>query len=88
MDPAPTHQDFVKVGRSGAPVAQLRSMHVEIRTGEDRLVGSFGEQAVALWIAHELLDVATHVLLQAFDDDSRLIAEALMSRRAGQSRKR
>ena len=58
-------------------------MHVEIRTGEDRLIGSFRERAVALWIARELLDVAPHVLLQTFDDDSRLVAEALMSRRAG-----
>jgi hypothetical protein len=63
-------------------------MHVEIRTGEDRLVGSFSERAIALWIARELLDDAPHVLLQMFDDDSRLVAEALMSRRAGQSRKR
>ena len=62
-------------------------MHVEIRTGEDRLVGSFSERAVALWIARELLDDAPHVLLQTFDDDSRLVAEALVSR-VGQSRKR
>jgi hypothetical protein len=63
-------------------------VHVELRIGENRLVGSFSERAVALWIAHELLDEVPHVLLQTFDDESRLVAEALMSRRAGQSRKR
>jgi hypothetical protein len=63
-------------------------MHVELRTGQNRLVGSFSERAVALWIAHELLGEVPYVLLQTFDDESRLVAEALMTRRAGQSRKR
>ena len=61
---------------------------MELRIGDDQLVGSFSERAVALFVARELLDEVPHVVVQTFDEDRRLVAEALMSRRPVQSWKR
>jgi hypothetical protein len=56
-------------------------VHIELRTADDALIGSFSERVVALRIAREVLDTTSHVVMQTFDDQDRLIAEGLVSRR-------
>jgi hypothetical protein len=71
---------------TGTP--SFRGVHVELRTAVLSLVGSFSERSVALWIARELLDETPHVVMQTFDDQDRLVAEALISRRRDQPKNR
>ena len=57
-------------------------MRFDLHGADGQIVGSFDSRPVALRIAHELLaEGSPHLLLKTFDDQGRLIAEALVHRR-------
>ena len=72
--------------RVGAP--SFCGVHIELHRADSSLVGWFSERSVALGIAREVLQESAYVVMQTFNDDDRLIAEALISRRRVQPEKR
>ena len=72
----------------GSRPAKLCDVHIELRAADSSLVGWFSERSVALRIAREVLEESAHVMMQTFNDDDRLVGEALISRRQDQPEKR